>query len=138
VANRARGRSSICRLRDLFALAVRRSQSQSGPAAVAPHSLICENGGLLLSRRLALVYARIADGLGRHLAVLEDSQIVQVKFECCSRRLPFTLAEVKRSPNRGFVCPKCGVQVAYAVPDFVQLINKNPEDGPFEITLRQV
>jgi hypothetical protein len=56
--------------------------------------------------------------------------MIDVAFECCWRRGSLSLAEIKGSPTRAFVCPTCGSHVRYSPYDLAQLIGKDPEDGP--------
>jgi hypothetical protein len=69
--------------------------------------------------------------------MLQDDEIIDVKFECCWRKGALSLAEIKGSPTHAFVCPTCGARVRYSPYDLAQLIGKDAEDGPFEITFHR-
>jgi hypothetical protein len=70
--------------------------------------------------------------------MLGDDQVIQVKFECCGRRLPIPLGNIRTISTLGALCPnpKCGARVTYDPRELLNLLNQKPEDGSFKITFR--
>ena len=69
---------------------------------------------------------------------LADNQQIRVRFDCCGVVEWAEFAQLKSSATRRFECPRCKAEVTYLLPEFVALINKDPENVPHEITLRPV
>lgn len=69
--------------------------------------------------------------------MLDDAQLVMVTFSCCGHQAVHHFGALKTSPI-GFVCPACNATAQYDRHEYVALLNKEPEDPPFKISLYPV
>ena len=72
--------------------------------------------------------------------MLDDNEAVQIKCGCrfCGRKTTVPLRDIKNSTGK-FHCPfGCGQPVEYRRHDLLQLMNRTPTEGHFELTLYPV
>jgi len=69
--------------------------------------------------------------------MLNDTDHVTVRFQCCGRRRIVALRELKESALRQFQCQNrsCGAYVYYIPAEYVALINKDKGDSDLTISL---
>lgn len=68
--------------------------------------------------------------------MLDDTQLIEVTFSCCNNKALHKIGDFKAGTvGEGFVCPVCMVTVKYIGHEFAALLNKEPGDALYKITL---
>jgi hypothetical protein len=71
-------------------------------------------------------------------AMLDDGQLINVKFACCNRTRQLALGQIRNIPPPYVVaCPcGCGSLATYDKLELLQMLNKTAADGPFNMIFK--